>query len=70
MYKAIKFFVDLQDNNHPYNVGDVFPRKDKDVDETRIAELASSDNLRKEPLIALVEEKKPAKKAAAKKADK
>lgn len=70
MYKVIKFFTDLQDNRHPYNEGDVFPRKGLEVSEERLAELAGSDNLRKEPLIALVEEKKPAKKAAAKKADK
>ena len=57
-YKVIKYFTDLQDNNHPYNVGDTFPRKDKKVDETRLAELAGSENKRGCPLIELVEEAK------------
>ena len=26
MYKVIKYFTDLQDNEHPYNAGDTFPR--------------------------------------------
>ena len=72
MYKAIKFFTDLQDNNHPYNVGDVFPRDGLEVTDARIAELSGSNNKQGEPLIvAAVEDKpsaakKPAKKKAAK----
>lgn len=62
MYKVIKYFIDLQDNNHPYNVGDTFPRKDKDVDEVRLAELAGSENKRGCPLIELVEEAKSLEK--------
>lgn len=58
MYKVIKFFTDLQDNNYPYNVGDVFPRKGAVVEEGRIAELASKNNKQGEPLIKLVEAKK------------
>ena len=27
MYKAIVYFEDLQDEAHPYNVGDTYPRK-------------------------------------------
>lgn len=58
MYKVIKFFVDLQDNNHPYNVGDVFPRKGHEVTEERLAELAGSDNKQGVPLIAKPRTKK------------
>ena len=31
MYKVIKHFVDLQDNNHKYDVGDTYPRKGLNV---------------------------------------
>lgn len=61
MYKVVKFFVDLQDNNHPYNVGDVYPRKGLEVTEERLAELAGVNNKQGVPLIA--KEKAPAKKA-------
>lgn len=73
MYKVIKFFTDLHDNNHPYNVGDIFPRKGVTVSEGRLAELAGSNNKLGEPLIVKVEETAapaPAKKPAAKKATK
>lgn len=67
MYKAIKHFVDLQDNNHPYNAGDIFPRSGLEVSEDRLTELAGSENLQGVPLIQFVEEKKTrAKKTAAK----
>lgn len=69
MYKVIKFFTDLQDNEHPYDVGDIFPREGVTVTEGRLAELAGSDNLQKEPLIEEVKEAAP-KKAAPKKAKK
>lgn len=60
MYKVIKFFTDLQDDNFPYEVGDTFPRKGVTVTEERLAELAGSNNKRKEPLIELVEAPKKA----------
>lgn len=53
MYTVIKQFIDLQDKNHPYNVGDDFPREGLKVTEERIAELSSSHNKRREPLITL-----------------
>lgn len=59
MYKVIKMFTDLHDNDHPYNVGDVFPRKGVSVSEGRINELAGSDNKQGTPLIEKVEEPKP-----------
>lgn len=56
MYKVIKYFEDLQDNSHPYNEGDKFPRKGLKVSKARIAELASDKNRRGVPLIVKVEE--------------
>lgn len=73
MYKVIKYFVDLQDNNYPYKAGDIFPRSGLVVTEDRIAELAGSENRQGVPLIQLVEEvaeEKPKKKRAKKTADK
>lgn len=55
MYKVIKDFTDLTDNNHVYLAGDEFPRKGADVSEKRVAELASADNKRGEVLIEAVE---------------
>lgn len=57
MLKVIKRFIDLNDNNHVYNVGDEFPRQGKKVTEARISELLSSKNKQKKPLIEKVEEK-------------
>lgn len=70
-YKVIRYFTDLQDNNHAYNVGDTYPRKDLKPTAERIAELSGSGNKQGKPLIEAVEEKKAEdKKAADKKADK
>lgn len=33
MYKVIKHFIDLHDNDHSYNEGDIFPREGVDVSE-------------------------------------
>lgn len=55
MYKVIKLFADLHDNNHVYNVGDTFPREGITVTESRIEELAGSNNKQGVPLIAKVE---------------
>ena len=64
MYKVIAYFEDLQDNNYPYNVGDVFPRENKTATKERINELATAQNRQKKPLIKKVEEKpKKPKKA-------
>ena len=56
MYKVIRYFTDLQDNNFAYNVGDVFPRNGKEVTEDRLKELASEQNRRKVTLIEKVED--------------
>ena len=51
MYKVIKSFTDLQDNNYAYYVGDTFPHNGVDVGSERIAELSSDKNLLGVPLI-------------------
>ena len=57
MYKVIKSFTDLQDNNYAYYVGDTFPHNGVDVGAERIAELASDKNRLGVPLIEEVAEK-------------
>lgn len=57
MYKVIKSFTDLQDNNYAYYVGDTFPHNGVEVDAERLAELASTQNRRCIPLIEEVAEK-------------
>ena len=54
MYKVTERFIDLQDNNHSYNVGDIYPRSGYGVPEGRIEELARSDNLRGRPVIEYI----------------
>ena len=56
MYKVIKHFIDLHDNDHSYNEGDIFPREGVDISKERIEELAGSNNKQHTPLIELVEE--------------
>lgn len=51
MYKVIKAFTDLHDNDYPYSVGDVFPRLGVKVSKKRIEELAGSSNKQGTPLI-------------------
>ena len=58
MYKVIKHFTDMQDNNFAYNVGDEYPRKGASVLQSRINELAGSKNRQGVPLIEEVEEPK------------
>ena len=57
MYKVIKYFTDLQDNNYAYYVGGAFPRNGVEVGAERIAELSSDKNLQGVPLIEEVAEK-------------
>lgn len=70
-YKVIKYFTDLQDNEHPYNEGDIFPRSGVTVSAERLKELSGSDNRQGVPLIEAVEEaeEKPKKKRAKKTAE-
>lgn len=57
-YKVIHRFTDLQDFNHLYNVGDLFPRIGMKVSQSRIDELAGSKNKLRTPLIELEKDKK------------
>ena len=57
MYKVIKPFYDLKDNNHVYSVGDTFPHNGVEVGAERIAELSSDKNLQGVPLIEEIKEK-------------
>ena len=73
MYKVIKHFTDLQDNNFAYNVGDEYPRKNLSVLPSRIKELAGSKNRQGCPLIEEipdVEEAPEKKTKSTKKVDK
>ena len=56
MYKVIKLFTDLQDNNHKYEVGDIYPRDGFEVLPSRIKELSGKKNLQGVPLIEKIEE--------------
>ena len=73
MYKVIKHFTDMQDNNFAYQVGDEYPRKGMSVLPSRIKELATDKNRQGCPLIEEIPdiEDKPEKKTkSTKKADK
>ena len=73
MYKVIKHFTDMQDNNFAYNVGDEYPRKGMSVLPSRIRELATDKNRQGVPLIEEiieVEEVPEKKTKSTKKADK
>lgn len=77
MYKVVKFFTDLHDNDYPYSVGDTFPRSGITVTDGRLAELSGCNNKQGQPLIQLVEPEKaktgkktPAKRSARKTAEK
>ena len=56
MFKVLAYFTDLQDDNHPYNVGDTYPRNGLTVTAERIAELSGKSNRRGIPLIEEVQE--------------
>ena len=73
MYKVIKYFTDMQDNNFAYDVGDEYPRKGTSVLPSRIKELATDKNRQGCPLIEEIPdiEEKPEKRTkSTKKVDK
>lgn len=72
MYKVIKHFTDMQDNNFAYQVGDEYPRKGMSVLQSRINELAGSKNRQGVPLIEEIPERveETKKKKSVEKADK
>ena len=57
MYKVIERFMDLQDDNYIYEVGDSYPREGADPTLERIRALASNSNKIGKPLIEEVAEK-------------
>lgn len=57
MYEVIEYFEDLQDSNHPYCVGDIFPRSGLVVSKERFEELSSTNNRRGIKLIQRAKEK-------------
>jgi len=59
-YRVTAFFTDLQDGNHPYDVGDTYPRKGLKPTAERIEELSTDKNLRGVPLIEAAEQSKTA----------
>jgi hypothetical protein len=69
MYKVIKNFIDLQDANHEYRAGDVFPRSNLKVSAERLKELSTERNRRNQPLIKEIPDEvksEPVKKLAKK----
>ena len=54
MYKVIKHFIDLHDNDYSYDEGDIFPREGVDVSKERIEELDGSNNKQHTPLIRIM----------------
>ena len=62
-YRAVTTFTDLQDNNHMYQAGDLFPRKGFKVSDERLVELSTDKNRRHKPVIEEVLEEKAEKPA-------
>ena len=73
MFRVIKHFTDMQDNDFSYQVGDEYPRKGMSVLPSRIKELAGKKNRQGCPLIEeipeKVEEPKKENKTSVEKAD-
>lgn len=59
MYKVIKFFTDLQDEDHAYHEGETFPREGLTVTSKRLEELSSAINKRGVPLIEEIKTDSP-----------
>lgn len=70
MYKVLRYFTDLQDNNHPYKAGDEFPRKGLNVTAERLKELSTAKNRRGIPVIEEIKEEAEPPKAEKPKAAK
>lgn len=70
MYKVIKMFHDMQDNNYCYELGKTYPREGMTVLPSRIKELSTDANRIGEPLIVEVEAEKKSERKSGKKSDK
>lgn len=66
MYKVLKSFYDLQDDNYFYEEGKSYPRENVTVLPSRIKELATNENRMGEPLIVEVEKETKPKKTVKK----
>lgn len=67
-YKVIHAFMDVEDENHVYQVGDVYPREGEYYPtKKRRSELSSDKNKIGTPLIEIVEEEEQEQKPKAKK---
>jgi hypothetical protein len=56
MYKVIKMFTDLQDNNYKYEIGDEYPRLGMKPSLARITELLGNENKQRTALIKEINE--------------
>ena len=56
MFRVVKLFTDLQDNDYKYEVGYEYPRLGLKPSLARIKELSGSDNRQGTPLIEEVED--------------
>lgn len=56
MYKVVRHFTDLLDNNHKYTEGDVYPREGYTPSEDRIFALSTSANKQRTVLIEAIAE--------------
>ena len=61
-YRVVKYFTDLQDDEHVYHVGDAYPRDGVDVTDARVKELLGDENLQGQPLIEKVNDEQPIEK--------
>ena len=64
MKKAISLmtWVDVTDN-HEYKAGDPFPHDGREIQDERLDELSSAENMIGKPVIHVVEVEEPKKKA-------
>ena len=56
MFKVIKPFRDLQDDNHRYIPGDEYPRNGLEVSDSRLEELSTNNNRVGYPVIVIINE--------------
>lgn len=56
MFRVIKHFTDLTDNNYPYQVGDKYPREGLRPNPNRYRELSTDKNKQGVPLIQKVDD--------------
>lgn len=56
MFRVIKPFRDLKDDNHRYIPGDEYPRSGLEVSESRLKELSTKNNLVGYPVIEIINE--------------